>query len=97
MKKSVEVYYDNPACKRNLETSEVNWYFNGVNIHKSQKYTIVQQKEVSILLINRISQEDCGIYAIQVAGKNTQHIATLKIESKRNFKMIFQSFVAKFF
>ena len=89
MKKSIEVYFDNPACKRNLETSEVNWYFNGVNIRKSQKYTIVQQKEVSILLINRISQEDCGIYAIQVAGKNTQHIATLKIESNQNFKMIF--------
>ena len=82
--KSVEIYFDNPACKRNLQTSEVNWYFNGVNIQKSPKYTIVKQKEVSILLINRISQADCGIYAIQVAGNNSQHIATLKIESKEN-------------
>lgn len=41
---------------------------------------MIKQKELSVLLINRLNLPDCGSYAIEVMGKNTRHIASLNVE-----------------
>lgn len=79
----IEVYFDNPLCKKlldPLEISEIYWYLNGKKIKQSQKYTLRKQKEISILIINRINQDDAGLYSIQLVGKNHQHVAYLNID-----------------
>jgi hypothetical protein len=65
-----------------LETSEINWYFNGSKIKQSQKYTMIKQKEISTLVINRITENDSGSYSIQLVGRNNQHITNFNIEGK---------------
>lgn len=63
------------------DVNEVNWYFNGINLKQSQKYNIIKQKEVVTLLINRFSENDCGLYAIQPVAKTGNFLATLNLES----------------
>jgi hypothetical protein len=59
----------------------LNWFLNGIPLKQTQKYSIVKQKEIAIIQINRISQNECGIYAVQAMGKTAPQLATLNIES----------------
>ncbi len=47
---------------------------------------MIKQKEIVTLLINRLNENDCGIYAIQPVVKSGTFLATLNLESiKTNF------------
>jgi hypothetical protein len=73
-----------------LETSEINWYFNGKKIKQSQKYTLIKQKEISTLVINRINENDSGCYLIQMKGRSYTHMANFNIESRNKLTVIFE-------
>lgn len=44
-----------------------------------------KHREIATLQINRFSESDVGIYAIQAFGKNTSHVATLNVECNPSF------------
>ena len=63
--------------------SEVNWFYNGIQLKPSQKFNMIKQREVSILYINRITHADKGVYTIQATSKsNEQPTAALNIDGK---------------
>lgn len=68
-----------------MDFADVNWFFKGVLLSPSQKYIMQKHREISVLQINRFSQSDVGVYAIQAFGRTTQHVATLNVQSKDNF------------
>lgn len=70
-----------------MDFADINWFFKGVLLSPSQKYIMQKHREISILQINRFSQADVGVYAIQAFGRTTQHVATLNVESKNNFML----------
>lgn len=88
----IEFYFDNTYCKKHinqLDFTEINFYFNGTKISQSHKYNIFRQKDLIILSINRLNINECGLYSIEVMGKNTRYIASLNIERKFEKKNLF--------
>ena len=81
----IDIYFDNNVFRKAIhqafEYLEVRWFYNGINIKASQKYSIAKNKEVSTLQINQMDFSDAGIYAIQVFARNSQPLATLNIQS----------------
>ncbi|RNA22007.1 titin isoform X16 [Brachionus plicatilis] len=81
--KIIEFYFDNAHCKKQIhqfDFTEINLYFNGTKISQSHKYNISRHKDLIILSINRLNITECGLYSIEVMGKNARHIASLNIE-----------------
>ena len=85
----IEVYFDNNTCKKKIQPidlSEVNWFYNGIQLKPSQKFNMIKQRELAILQINRITHADKGVYTIQATSKtNEQPTAALNIDGKLCF------------
>lgn len=70
--------------RQTLDSLEVKWFYNGINIKASEKFVMLKQKEIATLQINQIDFGDTGVYAVQIYGKSSQPLATLNIQSKKN-------------
>ena len=75
--------FDIPYCRRNfapLEFCEVNWFLNGIRVSGANRFSLVKQKDLAVLHINRITSAESGLLTFQLVGKSSQAMASLNVE-----------------
>ncbi len=80
----IEVYFDNQVCQNAIQPTSFSWFFNNIRIKPtSQKFTVIDEADKSVLVINDVQKAHNGVYTVQAVGKNLQPRAELKVESKQ--------------